>query len=90
MDEPRTIIGCTPIASRPDAKVIMYIDSLDDNGRSQQFGHNETEEVLMELWKNEKVTGYDGHLYIALVVDLGDDGFDLIDDEVIDSFCEED
>jgi hypothetical protein len=82
----KTVIGCTVIASRPDAKVMYYIDSLDDSGRSQQYGHTESEEEILKMWEEEKVDGYDAHLYITLVVDMGENGFDLIDDEVLDSW----
>jgi len=88
--ETRTKIGCTEIASRPDAKVMYYIDTLDTSGRSDQYGHTEDEAKIMADWENEKKTGYDAHLYIALVVDNKDNGFELIDDEVIDGFVSDD
>jgi len=83
----RTKIGCTEIASRPDAKVLYYIDSDDDSGRSEQIGHTEVEAEIMKTWKDLKEESiHDAHLYVALVVDMGEDGLDIIDDEVLDSY----
>lgn len=79
-----TKIGCTEISKHPEAKVMYYISTLNESGRDEQYGHTESREEIDKLWANEKIDGYDAHLYVALVVDKGDDGYELIDDEVID------
>lgn len=83
----RTKIGCTEIASRPDAKVLYYIDSDDDSGRSELIKHTESEDEIMKVWKDLKEeSNFDAQLFVALVVDMGEDGFELVDNEVVDAY----
>lgn len=82
-----TKVGITPVTK--DLTVAYYISSLDDNGEKNQWGHTKDEAEARRAFEEAKDTEYDMHLYVGLFKNYGSDDEELVDDEVLDSFCNE-
>ena len=88
MSTKREKIGCTPVTE--DLDIIFYISSIDENGREKYWGHTSDEDDAKQKFEAAKPTNYDMHLYVSLFKEYGKENEELIDDEVIDSFVDDD
>lgn len=81
-------IGSTDIASRPDANIVFYADSCDEDRGTPEIVLMSTSEAKVRLlYESLKKTDYDIKMYVALATwDKGNDCWNVIDDEVIDSW----
>jgi hypothetical protein len=63
---------------------------MDDNGREDIVVISPNREDIMKEWEEMKAdeSNYDMHLYIAIAESTIDD-FEILDDEVIDSYLTE-
>lgn len=82
-------IGSTLLSDAPqDAFVQYYISDMD--GRDEvQFAHTTDYQEVMVDWNIllSNPSTFDAHLYVSLVrKDVANGGFELIDDEVLESF----
>jgi hypothetical protein len=87
------IIGCTDESSVEFGQVKYYINTMDDNGREQTTDFISDKEEADKVWEEMKAdeSSYDMHYYKSLIVINADETeLDLIDDEVIDSYQDED
>ena len=73
----------------PTAKIIFYVSSMDYSGRESFWGHSPDESLVKKQFEEAKPDNYDMHLYKALAIDEGDNGWNLIHDEVIDTYIDE-
>lgn len=82
-------VGSTLLSDAPqDAFVQYYINDMD--GRDEvQFAHTTDYQEVMAEWNIllSNPSTFDAHLYVSLVrKDVANGGFELIDDEVLESF----
>jgi hypothetical protein len=68
-------------------KIEYYISSLDDSGREDQT-YFKTRKSMLQAWKEMKPINYDMKSYKCLTM-VTDEQEDLIDDEIIDSYYNE-
>ena len=84
------VVGVTEITQDNVDKIRYYINNMDDNGREDIVVISPNREDIMKEWEEMKAdeSNYDMHLYIAIAESTIDD-FEIIDDEVIDSYLTE-
>jgi hypothetical protein len=84
------VIGVTEITQDNVDKIRYYINNMDDNGREDIVVISTNREDIMKDWEEMKAdeSNYDMHLYIAIAESTIDD-FEILDDEVIDSYLTE-
>ena len=89
--EIRFKIGSTEISSRPDASVIHYADSCTaDRGTPEIVLMDSNEAKVRKCFEDMKKTEFDIKLYIALAVwNVQDKCWNIIDDEVVDSWSDD-
>lgn len=85
-------IGSTEIGSRPDASIVHYVDSCtSDRGTPEIVLMDTNEAKVRKRFLDLKKTDFDIKQYIALATwNKVDDCWDIIDDEVVDSWNDED
>ena len=84
------VVGVTEITEDNVDKIRYYINNMDDNGREDIVVISTNKEDIMKEWEEMKAdeSNYDMHLYIAIAESTIDD-FEILDDEVIDSYLTE-
>ena len=84
------VVGVTEITQDNVDKIRYYINNMDDNGREDIVVISTNREDIMKDWEEMKAdeSNYDMHLYIAIAESTIDD-FEILDDEVIDSYLTE-
>jgi hypothetical protein len=84
------VVGVTEITQDNVDKIRYYINNMDDNGREDIVVISTNKEDIMKEWEEMKAdeSNYDMHLYIAIAESTIDD-FEILDDEVIDSYLTE-
>lgn len=84
------VVGVTEITEDNVDKIRYYINNMDENGREDIVVISPNKDDIMKEWEEMKAdeSNYDMHLYIAIAESTLDD-FEIIDDEVIDSFLTE-
>jgi hypothetical protein len=84
------VVGHVKQSDYPNSIILYYISAMDMDGREVFCEHSQDENKVKTVWEQMKPDNYDMHLYKALAYDLGDDGLDLIHDEVIDYYLNDD
>jgi DNA helicase IV len=84
------VVGVTEITEDNVDKIRYYINNMDENGREDIVVISPNKDDIMKEWEEMKAdeSNYDMHLYIAIAESTLDD-FEILDDEVIDSFLTE-
>jgi hypothetical protein len=84
------VVGVTEITQDNVDKIRYFINNMDDNGREDIVVISTNREDIMKDWEEMKAdeSNYDMHLYIAIAESTIDD-FEILDDEVIDSYLTE-
>jgi len=84
------VVGLTEITEDNVDKIHYYINNMDENGREDIVVISPNKDDIMKEWEEMKAdeNNYDMHLYIA-IGELDIDDFEIIDDEVIDSYLTE-
>ena len=84
------VVGVTEITEDNVDKIRYYINNMDENGREDIGVISPNKEDILKEWEEMKAdeSNYDMHLYIAIAESTLDD-FEIIDDEVIDSYLTE-
>jgi hypothetical protein len=84
------VVGVTEITEDNVDKILYYINNMDENGREDIVVISPNKDDIMKEWEEMKAdeNNYDMHLYIA-IGELDIDDFEIIDDEVIDSYLTE-
>lgn len=87
----RQRIGSTDIGSRPDANIIFYADSCDEDRGTPEIVITDSSEAKVKVFYNNlKKSDYDIKMYVALATwNKDNECWDIIDDEVIDSWQSE-